>query len=181
MGHLETYGTGPFRESVTVLTDAQFKALPETPIELVPAPASNKFIKPIEMILTWNWATAYDAVSTNLVDNWIGIGWDIHPSPVNYVGVLINSADLGNVLNNVLTGTAELGGDAKIGISWIFDMSMAWASDWFGIATDSVTEQSIYVGRPLVIAAKTVGNAHFTGGNSGNTLKVNVLYRIIEV
>lgn len=169
------------RYSVT-LTNAQIKALPTTPIDIVPAPGAGKIIWPKNTLLLFNYTAPY----TN-----------INGVSALYGGMagLFNSTVVQN--DSSLTAVSGRGFyDASTGITLLseflapgFDTAIMLnyptsdsrgASNWDGPLTYIFGTGSA-VNQPLQLILNNSGSGDLTGGNAANTLMVVTEYTEITI
>jgi hypothetical protein len=143
-------------QATVLLTDAQIKALPTTPVTLAAAPGANRLIRPLES--TWI-ADTSAGVYTNLSAN-ISLRYDVGTLTAavfdeNYHGALsgaflsvISLGPLSYVNNSAVIGNLE--GGLALGLN----------------------------GALTLYATNTAGN--FTGGHASNTLRVTAPYLVID-
>jgi hypothetical protein len=164
-----------FKKTVP-LTNAQIKALPTTPVEILAAPGEAKLIVPVAGLFNLDaLAGAYSNVG----------------AIVGFYPLLgINNA-FGPV-SNVLIRTALLAPDTLrvklapyqnfFGLSGSADVTLGLVSEG-----DPLSKDEIAPNEPLTVkvfnydATFEVDQGNFTGGHEDNTLKVTVLYTIIDV
>ena len=146
----------PVRSKTVILTDAQIKALPTTAIELVAAPGASKFIFLQSALIVSN-CQAGTYISGDFAGGSLGF------SVVNSVSFSLLEGDL----ESLLTDTSQLG------TVW-FQGNHATAK----VAAPKAMGDT--VNQPLTLVAGN-GSGNYTGGNAANTLKVTVLYVIMDV
>lgn len=143
--------------SVT-LTDAQIKALPTTPVEIVAAPGAEKIMIGVGATLITNFTEVYTNLgATSLIQN------------------LTASMTPIRAFTNVLETTSR----TVISIG-----SKSNSNETIG-SYASTRAYSFAVNGPWQIYAENSGEAFeplgdFTGGNAANTLTVSVLYAILN-
>lgn len=151
-----------YSASVT-LTDAQIKALPTTPVELVAAPGAGKILLILSafMLLDTS-AGAYTNVNAAATG-----GVDIGGAYGNFMQVLDPAG-----LVPALEGTDVL--------AFKLDTAVYISGDqvYNNVAAYTVGD---YVNTPIIIDLENSSDGNFTGGNAANTLKVTALYTIIDV
>ncbi len=136
----------------TILTDAQIKALPTTPIELVPAPGAGKtYIFHRALIVSKFTGGAYTTEDTD-------------PGP--FIGM-------------PGAGDIKLALSENPDAMWLFtDNSEEGQADILPSAMRS-NYVSEYENKPLILYTQTAIN--LTGGNAANTLEVTVFYSIVDL
>jgi len=138
--------------SATVtLTDAQIKALPTTPIEIVAAPGANKITLISSIILHLDWTADY----TNIAG--INVVGALSGTNNGYMGGLLESAgDVSGLLAN--------GQDS---FAFLFPVSNSYIDN--GLINDAFYLKSLN------------NSGNYTGGNAANTLKVTVYYIVVDL
>lgn len=170
-----------FSASVT-LTNAQIKALPTTPVEIVPAPGVGRMVIPIVAVLSCdaraasytNFHTTTEVNAAPFLSS-IYLAWDAAnnfndatgPAIVGYSdssGGLLKSQKVNVViLNGVSGGLLFVHPDAQADVGGALD-----ASTGYDNASLSVVGQNTALG-------------DFTGGDPANTLTATVLYAVAAV
>lgn len=151
--------------SATVtLTDAQIKALPTTAIEVVAAPGAGKMNYLLSSIWSHDWTADY----TN-----IAAGASMYVSSGN--------ADVSVMLDNTLginvTDLLANGADA-IAFAGAKDRQADVDGVPYAVVATTATN---YANQALTLVAANGVSGDFTGGNAANTLKVTVLYSVIDL
>ena len=150
------------------IVHADFKKLPSTPYELIAAPAAGTYIQPVSIQLISDFSGgAYDANTTAFNGLAIAHG-------TSTWGFLVNTDDYGSVFSDFITNTVKGFTEIPTGYS---TFSADWGSD---ISTGRVNA-SLVDGANLNIKGFNTANADFAGGNSANTLTVNVLYLLLSI
>jgi hypothetical protein len=144
------------------LTNAQILALPTTPVEIVPAPGAGKIL---------HWATAMvvlDATAGAYTFNAGALAfWQLF-----YVGGAFPKEGSGFLV------PPEAVAEKRIGWFPIF----ANENDAEGyLQAPTLTMETDYEGQALAIADKYNGRADYTGGNPANSMKVTVLYTVVDL
>lgn len=152
----------------TTLTDAQFKALPTTPTEVVPAPGAGKMIR---------WVTAhidFDATA------------GAYTFPVGALLQLCYDQGLGNPLeasgwvslSALSTGavTAVSQFPPSTGASFGYD----WDNTQFYFVS-GWSQGTAYADKALLVGDIYAGVADYTGGSAANTVKVTVIYTVLDL
>lgn len=146
-------------QRITTLTDAQIKALPTTPLTIVPAVA-GKIIVPIQVALQLDAsAGAYTNISAGNANY---IHWDIG-------GVFSNLTRNDLFLNTATKRYAPL--TTRV-------LNDAIPNAVLELYNQRVGEGSV-VAAPLELKSLNAAGA-FTGGNAANTLKVTTFYELVD-
>ena len=146
----------------TVLTDAQIKALPTTPVELVPAPGVGKFLTyHSAVVLRKPFAAGYTNISNN---DTIYIDLDDYGvSRVFTDNVESGLQDLSELLGGYAPEQKKL---------WTVGINGGTRPNMMGINGSTDNE-------PLRLVGMASGN--WTGGHANNTLEVTVFYSIVDL
>lgn len=159
-----------------VLSDAQIKALPTTPIELVPAPAAGRMLVPFGAILIAHIQSAY----TN-IDNASG------SSPAGFPHLFIGTNDgagmhltlVADAVDDGLLGLSDLlatGGD-RIAV-----VGMSAAVPWVSMPRLTAHVHDLADVQEVNIALGAFNaDGDFAGGHANNSLAVIPIYLDIEV
>ena len=151
-----------YQASVT-LTDAQIKALPTTPVEIVPTQGADSIVYPIACLAVLDsTAGAYTADA--------GSSWQL----VNEAGSIVYSApfDAEGALQSSATPQAIF-----FSIPWLSPGAAAFD----GYLTTSFLNANNAVNEGIYLRDNEMGVNDYTGGNAANTLRVTVWYGIFEV
>jgi hypothetical protein len=145
-----------------VLTDAQIKALPTTPVELVPAQGAGTVILLKDVLLHKNF----------------GVGYTNADADSAYLSAVLGDDDLEGL---------ELQANVPSGVSWLAGtMQSGEAFYWFRYQhPDAFNKAAEVFGSNCVDAAAflyvdNAGNGDFDGGDPANTLKVTVYYIVVD-
>jgi hypothetical protein len=151
--------------STTILTDAQIKTLPSTPVNLIAAPGLNKWISILQVILTSHFeGGAYSG--------WVD-GDDIYTttSTACYDLAAESVTNLTDFFGNTF-GTSNL----LVLRPWI----QAFSTHGYGV-TEQPGVASIYNNQPLQLLTFSSNPTSWTGGNPANTLKVKTIYTLEDI
>lgn len=162
--------------SVTLI-DAQIKALPTTGVEVAAAPGANKLLMPLAAYLLSDFAVAYSGITanTNYPEIWVGqkesggtvlaFFIDEPDGPETALTLFLTSINtFGRVLWPLYT-RLELQPTSYVGL---------------GKALSPDPAGDGLIDLPLIIRGDNNGG-NFTGGDPANTLKVTVLYTVLDV
>lgn len=155
-GEIETGGATEqtvLSRTVT-LTNAQIKALPTTGIELVPAPGAGKMILPLDGVASFSGSSAYTNVHADASLNVMWTGFNAHRWAA--FSLLTFGADGVLPLNSVNNSVDPIG-------------------------TSDAEVPSEFDNASLKISASNPGLGDFTGGHASNTLKVTLLYTVVDL
>jgi hypothetical protein len=164
-------GDSIIQKTTITLTDAQIKALPTTPIALVPAPGAGKRNELILALFESAIAAAYTNIGAQSYGMFISYGLtDFGIASIN----ISNGTGAGQAGSNALTSLLTL--SARIQVIPVHC--------WSGVHGTTVATEDFAAGTdenaPLVLKCDNTGG-NFTGGNAANTLKVTVLYAVLDV
>lgn len=161
-------GSEMIHQATISLTDAQIKALPTTPVEAVPAPGAGKMLIPLSVVVHVDGVGgAYDNI--DLADGYIALAWN---GAVDAVYLALTDGTLGQVFN--LLGAAT---NCLVIVPPNSEYSSVYLSTGGPHNTRLISE---VVNQGLdIYAFNSLGN--FTGGDAANSMKVTVLYTIIDV
>lgn len=141
------------KQARRVLTDEQIKALPSTPIDIVPSPGANRILVPVTVLVV----VSKVAIYTN-----VDAGASL------YMGYESSGA--------ATTGPGNTDGH------FVFDtdtipLLVPQPID-FGVTSDALSN---YTDLALTLIGFNTGAGDFTGGDAANTLTVTVLYMVVDV
>lgn len=147
-----------YAESVT-LTDAQIKALPTTPVEIVPAQGAGTLIAPLWGRVRLNTAAGGYTIVGNPLWQLVHMA---SPFPIEASGfVNALSANTAGILSAPIPDLSSFNAEEEY-LSW-------------GLSGDEDARENVGLG----IADVYNGLSDYTGGNAANTMKVTVLYTVI--
>lgn len=151
------------RSASVTLTDAQIKALPTTPVEIVPAPGAGKtllFIRGYAFLTLAAVYTNVNAESTGVMATGTG-GLQSAQTPMGD----------GNWLD--------------VGVGTFFGHITACHVDGYPLAA---TPGEVVGGllsnvtnTPMQFVVANASDGNYTGGNAANTLKISALYTVIDI
>lgn len=155
-------GVSMMRTISILLTNAQIKLLPTTPVEIVPTPGAGKAIHVISGQMRADCrAGAYTNISGyNAVE--VGV--------LNAFGT------------NTITASGLLG-SAFYNVAVIAPFYLVGSGDYEGELTLGAFGGEVILDEdlPLNVIGYNASNANFTGGHDNNSLKVTVYYTIVDV
>lgn len=156
-----------YAKSIT-LTDAQIKALPSTPVEVL-ATVSGKVIRPVGGDLAMNWVAPYTNVATD--NGYFQInessGAVVLVGPVTDSGLSID--DL----------SALMGGYGA-GFEKILCPLLLFGNAGDGYAVPAAYSGATWPTGGLVTDVGNGGLGNFTGGDAANTLTITVYYTLMD-
>lgn len=147
--------------ATVVLTDAEIKALPSTPVVVVPAAGAGRVIVPIAGAMRMN-ATfgAYTALATN---RHIAVGYPNGNYALNPMHVFPHAA-----------ATDKFGP-----LAILSDDGYGSGSSYISVSVFHNT--ATFDNAPLVVTAQNEDLGDFTGGHPSNTLTVTVWYLLVDL
>lgn len=153
-------------QATVSLTDAQIKALPTTPVEIVAAPGAGKMLSFVTAVLVLdNTAGVYSNVEAG-ANCRLTIG-DFQASIWgDWSWLLTDGSEVGVVTIPGVIGTLGVGA-----VDSADDISLAGNSDYLSAVEN----------QPLRFQFANAGSGALTGGHAANTLKVTVWYGVFEV
>lgn len=157
-------GIGVLKVATVTLTDAQIKALPTTPVQVVAAPGVGKIAVPIMALVGLAWTADYTNISADSTFDffWLPAG----AQPFNS----LFEADTSSV-SSLLAG----GGNAYAMSS---PLQLGWTAAAPGLSVPRATGD--FMGGTNVVDANIsvfiTNSGDLTGGNAANSLKVTVWY-----
>lgn len=147
----------------TQVTDSQMKALPTTPVELIPAPGNGNVIIPLSVVVRFFYTADYTNIHAN---SYIGV----FPGSLNsgLLNALLESIDSG------VTNFLQYGEDALATFCQPRILQSAAIAAFVNPVAD-------FLNQPLVLTAWNDVNGDFTGGDPANLFKVTVAYMVIDL
>lgn len=165
-------GATGLKATEVTLTDADIKALPTTPFEIVPAPGAGKAILPVRMTLFFkSGATAYTNIDPDLAEVAIEFGGEVS-------GLMGNDSSLGVPLTMVTAFFGSTGGLLKV-FTWPYQDDRGAANQW-GILTYEWAYADIE-NLPLLLSFNNNGAGDLTGGDAANEMVARTLYEEVEL
>lgn len=163
---------GIVKTKTRILTNAEIKALPTTPIEIIPAPGAGKILFQMRLIALSKIVQSY----TNIGDtSYIWASCDPGEADAIY---LPNEAAFDNLVNSLLTG------DGTRTIWNPVDPYANKVSDNYGLTGGVVLDSvDLVENKSFQIFMENSGShtGNLTGGNAANGLQVTVFYSVIDV
>lgn len=160
----------------TTLTDAQIKALPTTGITLVAAPGAGIMVLPTHAVLIPSGFGANPYTNIN-ASGYGGIVWGTGGNLIGSQAMDYLPNDAGNslaLLTDFLNGddiwiltTAKYGTEASL--------------DGWGTTYHKPGDVAVASNLPLQIGISNSGGGNLTGGNAANTLKIRIVYSLINL
>lgn len=156
-------GNGSILSTTVTLTDDQIKALPDTPVDIVPSPGAGKWISIIQHILTTHFeGGAYEGIqdgdmiygftSTSIIED---STQDLQLL-TQFLGNTFGTSNL-CILRPYVAGIYEPGPGTKL-------------------LMEGPGATSIYLNQPIQLFGLAAGS--WSGGNASNTLTVKTIYTI---
>lgn len=154
-------GGGSLLTATVTLTDAQIKALPITPVVIVPSPGVDKWISIIQIILTSHFeGGAYS-------------GW----SDGDLIGTETSSVIYDFASEGVSNLTKFLGNTFDDSNLLVLRPWIAGFSEDFGVI-EAPGLSSAYVNAPLTLFTESSEAVPWSGGHASNSLRVKTIYTI---
>jgi hypothetical protein len=157
------------------LTDAQIKALPTTPVQIVAAPGAGRFLVPLG---AWLIADTRAGAYTNFN---AGSGATPFASSVfaAWDAVAINVALGPAIVDQFLTGTARSIAYLSVASGNLQLVGGSLAANG-GLVYSSASDASTgYDNAALLLVGENDAKGNFTGGNAANTLKATLFYVVV--
>jgi hypothetical protein len=161
-GRVQQGASSLVQTATVTLTDAQIKALPTTPIQLVPGRGASALL-PISGCFRCAFAGGYtnlNAVASLLVS------WNANVGSVNTTFGRVAESN-GSILSATTAG--------------FFPFALGTANDGNGFNWPPGDGLATFDGTALVVAADNATSGDFTGGAAANTLTVTVYYTVVNV
>jgi hypothetical protein len=162
------------KKKEVTLIDSQIKALPTTPVDIIPAPGAGKAIIVFGGSIKFNIVAGYTNVSASVgtgVTQLDLVGFGVVPSD-NVNTITNNNQNIRIKLSLLSFNFQDTDHDVVNGVS----------SAGF---TKSVSDLNLNEALKLYCYNVTQNNdtdlGNFTGGNAANTLKVTVFYSIVDL
>jgi hypothetical protein len=151
---------------IKTLTDAQVKALPSTPIDIVPAPGAGKILWLQSFWMRMNWVADYTNIAAT--------------SFLFFkIGGVTTPLSLRQEVNSGVSGLLAGGGPDGVSAFQAGSFKAAAAYNAAGFAASSGFYDSDVMNLPItLVGVNTDGD--FTGGDSGNSLIVTVNYSLLD-
>lgn len=168
-------GSQPLLVATKQLIDAEIKALPETPIEVIPTPGPNKMIVPVSAVLVCDGVEGdYTGISA---DSFIALASE-QGAQATAVLSWIDEA-IGGVTS--LIGFGAENGQPVVATLTTRQKTDATKTDTFANSVIGFTTNLEDL--PLLIWAQNgeSGDTHYADGDPANTLTVTVFYTVVDL
>lgn len=157
-------GTVSIPATTVLLSNDQIKALPTTPVEIIPAPGANKIIIPLSCVAILK--VPGGVYYTNNTD----AAWYLK---------------LTQQVSNVAVVQQALGGAVATSqiVNFSFPLLSVGAGEFDGVVVSNydATENENDLNVPLLLYGNYLGGSDYTGGNAANTLKMVIYYIIVDL
>jgi hypothetical protein len=171
---------GFIRKATVVLTDAQIKALPTTPITLVAAPGSGFYLSVLSAELKSKFDSgAYTNVNTTYAALGIAVGTGGGASGAAPTLTLSNDSTATSPMSMLSVFLGATSRRAKL--SPYLEADGGYVNPGSAAASYAVDLFTDLNNVALTISADNNGSGDFTGGHAANTLTVVVLYTVEAV
>lgn len=155
-------GSSSYLVASVELTDAQIKALPTTPIEIVAAPGANKRILPIMGLVYGDFSAG--TYTANADSSW----------EFNFTVPGLSASCVIPVQNYLQSAS-------KISIVFPFPAMQVTGNVTLTPLIESLGATSYLDNLSLYFGDIYAGVSNYTGGNAANTLKVTVYYVVVDL
>jgi len=161
------------------LTDAQIKALPTTPVVVVPAPGAGKMILPATALLRVQFPSAPSGGYSGIDTDFAAIYLQYQAGQQIAAGVMNQNSQFTMQNLNTLLGVGGATDDtwALIQVSTINNAAAAITA--FG--SPVIADGGSPVDKAIVIAGNDNVASAWTGGDPANSLKVTVVYLVLDL
>jgi hypothetical protein len=150
---------------VAVLTNAQIKASPTTPIQIIPAPGPGKSIWPLYAVMRLAWVADYTNIHAQCRLRFLSTAIELL--------LPVREDDTNTSVSGLLAAGASSSAFTPASFGVIQASGLPYAQSW-NFDTDTVNAA-------LNFSATNDVSGNFTGGNAGNELIITVVYTIIDV
>jgi hypothetical protein len=175
-------GANIIHQTVITLTDAQLKAMHTVAgaVQLIAAPGSQQILLPRDITLIAHFTVRYDELpdwsSLLILNNPNDIGNSVI---TNFFNVELNERFLNAMLTNGLSSGFE--NSTSDHITRLLIPASAYNENWGENRPSNFAKPlTSALGLPVFIRFDTSGTA-LTGGTSGNTLKVAIIYQTLDL
>jgi hypothetical protein len=143
------------------LTDAQIKALPNTPVQIVADPGDGKTIFIIDVQYRFNLVAGYKlSDGTPFIDSQFGLTWGINE---------VNAA----LWSDCSTSIADVSGE--------FNYFLLGGSAQLPGANSGFIPGVTIVNKGIYMAAYSENDNDWIGGDPSNTMKISITLKVIEL
>lgn len=149
------------RKATVTLTDAQILALPTTPIEIVPTPGADKNLMLIAAYIKTHIVVPYANLDTN----------------PRYIQIFDNDGDAMSIPTSYSDTYALLTTDNS---RTILTPTTLWNKNIDGTNYNTPNSFHTFDNQPLLLTCVNT-DGDFTDGDPANTLKITVLYYVIDL
>ncbi len=156
-------GSDLLQTATVTLTDDQIKALPTTPVELVPNPGANKLLMLVQaLMITDTAAGAYTNIDASA---YVALTYD--NNAISFSTYIAEEVGAGV--------TTVLGSESNLML--VFRHANKPDASWYEIATVIGVQSN----ENIALGMGNGSSGNLTGGDSGNTLSVIVYYTVVDV
>lgn len=166
---------GGLKIATVTITDAQFKALPTTPLQLVAAPGAGKMLVPIRAIIMYgSGGTGYTNINASLAGLFLAYT-GAAPLASSF---LIDDPKLATPITDFSDMFASTGGFSWT-FTWPYQNDRGSANNWgiLGQLATYADEEDL----PIMLVGENNGSGDWTGGNAGNSIIIRVLYEEVDL